>query len=79
MIKAIQSDEEISNEIGPIVHDLHTMMRSKPTWKLKFARPESNKVAHLLAKKAINSEGELIWLEDWPMNVINLAYLEKQL
>lgn len=54
------------------MHDILCMLHGSIGWQVCFVHRESNKVAHSLAKYVCNLSGESIWMEEYPVLILQL-------
>ena len=63
-------------EIGLVIAAIRRMMVRLPSCVLKFAPRATNFVAHTLAKKALCSSQDYVWLEDFPPYIHRLLLMD---
>ncbi|KAK0592574.1 hypothetical protein LWI29_021554 [Acer saccharum] len=59
-------------EIGVVINDIYEVLRRSKVSTINFVPRLANSVAHSLAKLALASEGESMWLEDCPLSMKSL-------
>ncbi|KAF5441798.1 hypothetical protein F2P56_036997 [Juglans regia] len=77
VVNATISGEEIEAEYGNIIEDVRRVINGRLNWGIRFIYREANCIAHKLAKLAINSSNERVWIEDSPIEIKNDLLKEK--
>lgn len=62
---------------GQIIQDVKGLLSSNEAWTLSYSPRESNKAAHMLAKKALSDNAEVVWIEDIPSFIHQCILFEK--
>jgi uncharacterized membrane protein len=62
--------------MGNVIEDIKEELRTVPYWKVSFVRRDGNKVAHILAKYALNCDLDHKWVEP-PDCIRDLLLLEQ--
>jgi ribonuclease HI len=75
VIDALLSDDEVRSHMGNVIEDIKEELRTVPHWKVSFVRREGNKIAHVLAKTALNCNLDQEWVEP-PECIQDLLLLE---
>ncbi|KAK1588286.1 hypothetical protein Q3G72_021713 [Acer saccharum] len=73
VVDMIGSTVPPSSEIGVIIHDILVFFWNSHFLAINFVPRLANKVAHGLAKLALNHVGEFVWLDDCPLSVESLV------
>lgn len=60
-----------------MIEDTQVIFVNKTYWSIQFAYRESNNVAHLLAKRGLSKEGEEVWIEECPYEVMDVVIHDK--
>ena len=66
VIKAIQDNEESSCDFGHIIEDVKHLSMAMKSCEFHHTKRESNQAAQTLARKAIQFDTEMAWLEEIP-------------
>ncbi|XP_041001550.1 uncharacterized protein LOC121247238 [Juglans microcarpa x Juglans regia] len=62
---------------GSIIEEMKMMLKGWQGWKVQYSHRDTNTVAHKLAKAALNSEEEKVWIEEAPVFVLNSLHFNK--
>jgi ribonuclease HI len=76
VIDALLSGDEDRSHMGNVIEDIKEELRIVSHWKVSFVRKEGNKVAHALAKTALNCNLDQEWVEP-PDCIQDLVLLEQ--
>lgn len=77
VIEAVNSRNEVWIWYGQLIEDLRRVFKRRTDWKLHHMYRESNKLAHEMAKVAIEHKEEFLWIEDGPLDIITLVLHDK--
>jgi ribonuclease HI len=62
---------------GHIIGDINEVMKGFRRWEVRHVRREANEATHVLAKSAIRTKEEKIWLEETPSIIIDVVNQEQ--
>jgi ribonuclease HI len=75
--RALEEKGENWLRYGQIVEDTKSVLRSFRQWRISHVRREANGAAHGLAKEAIRSGMDKVWMEEIPHCISNIVCLER--
>lgn len=64
IIDAVKSNADDNSWLGQVTYDIQQMMKRFSSWQLSFAHRTNNKAAHMVAKLALRTDSERLWLEE---------------
>ncbi|KAK6125469.1 hypothetical protein DH2020_040802 [Rehmannia glutinosa] len=73
VVDALQSNEEIWNEVGRIIRSSKAILESEPSYKVQFVYRQANVVAHVLARVSTSYASHTIWVEPLDFVVAHLG------
>lgn len=74
--RALEGKGENWLRFGQIVEVTKLVLRSFRQWRISHVRREANGAAHGLAKEAIRTVMDKIWMEETPVYIFNIVSLE---
>ncbi|XP_042972840.1 uncharacterized protein LOC122304646 [Carya illinoinensis] len=72
VVNAINGVGEHWGQAGIVIADIQEILNCFNAWSVAFSHRSTNQVAHVLARNALNIEGELIELEEIPSCIISV-------
>ena len=66
VVSLVNDLKEHVSEIGLVVDAIRRLLVSLPGCELRYAPRSTNWVAHTLAKSALSSSEDYVWIEDFP-------------
>ncbi|KAK2656769.1 hypothetical protein Ddye_009821 [Dipteronia dyeriana] len=73
VVNLIKAKEIPSSDVSVVIHDILDLFENVGVFSCDFAPRLANKVAHGLAKIALRSRDEFVWMEDCPLVVESLV------
>ncbi|XP_042969071.1 uncharacterized protein LOC122301753 [Carya illinoinensis] len=78
IIDAVKNTEENLSTIGHLIEDIRKAMVNRQHWSIQFVYREQNNVAHILAKNALRSVEEQVWVEEVPACIAHRLEQDRQ-
>jgi hypothetical protein len=75
--RALEEKGENWLRYGQIVEDTKSMLRSFRQWRISHVRREVNGAIHRLAKEAIWSVMDKVWMKETPKCISHIVSLER--
>jgi virulence-associated protein VapD len=63
VVQAVCNDQAW-NRYAQLIADVHTMLHEFPFHKVQYVSIDANKVAHRLAKLAVNRSCDYVWIDE---------------
>ncbi|XP_059458257.1 uncharacterized protein LOC132187840 [Corylus avellana] len=76
VVKAIGGNTQNWLKYGQIVEDTNMVLRSLRHWKIGHVKRKANEAAHVLAKEAVRTVTDNIWIEEISACIFNIVLLE---
>jgi ribonuclease HI len=76
IIRDLNRAEAIHNAYGLVLDDVKTMLQEIRCHTLSHTRRSGNNVAHALARRALNCNNYLVWLEEVPPDITHVVLTE---
>ncbi|KAM6547375.1 hypothetical protein CsatB_019051 [Cannabis sativa] len=79
LISAFARRSSFCNECGSVLDDIASLLSNFPEASLIHVRRSVNMAAHELAVRALKVDGELVWMDDFPLflyDVLNSDYIQ---
>jgi ribonuclease HI len=76
VVKAIAFRTSTWHNFGQIVDDIQVVLGSKRSWRVGHIKRGANGAAHGLAKEALRSNNDKIWMEDYPSCISQIVNSE---
>lgn len=65
IVQALQKDDPSCQKFGNLIEASRTMLHSFQSWSVMHIRRDANQTAHMLAKAALQTPVETIWMEEY--------------
>ncbi|KAF5450110.1 hypothetical protein F2P56_014981 [Juglans regia] len=76
VINAVNNQDEDLSFYGSIIEELKMVIKGWIGWKVKYSHRGTNVVAHKLARAALHTVEEKIWIEEAPLFVLNSLQID---
>lgn len=63
---------------SPMIFDIQNMVKLNPDWSVQFNYREANMAAYSFAKLALSYNGDLVWMEKCPHDVLPVVVSDKR-
>ncbi|XP_041004068.1 uncharacterized protein LOC121249423 [Juglans microcarpa x Juglans regia] len=73
VVDAVNTKQVDNSWLGQLTEDIQQIIKYNQACCLNFAYRSENKAAYTVAKLAIRNDKETIWLEEGPLEVLNIV------
>jgi hypothetical protein len=77
VVQGINSARHCSEQEGPILNDIKTLLQNFNTQKVTHVNREANGAAHNLAKFALSVGGDQVWYANFPSSMQEIVCVEQ--
>jgi ribonuclease HI len=67
IVQALQKEDPSWHKYGSLIETSRSLLRSFQSWSVRHTKREANMAAHLLAKEALRTPPETVWMEEYPV------------